>query len=112
MIRITSLVTNRLRQKGYIVTVCHDTEGAERYLETERPDLIVLDILLPGENGFEFCRRIRKRENLDQIPIILVSIKSELEDKLAGFATGADDYIAKPFLRKNYRRVSIRSSRE
>jgi len=94
---ITKLVQERLEQEGLAVAVCHNTVEAEKHLQVEQPDLILLDILMPGENGIEFCRRIRSKESHRIIPIIFFTVKGELQDKLVGFATGADDYLAKPF---------------
>jgi two-component system cell cycle response regulator len=86
-----------LEQNGYRVTVCYDTYVAEELLQTEQPDLIVLDILFPCGDGIEFCRRIRSNPQWGIVPVIFLSVKGELQDKLAGFSTGADDYLCKPF---------------
>lgn len=94
---ITDLVKSRLEQEGFDVTVCQNTLQAEQSLRLQKPDLILLDILMPGENGIDFCRRIRSTESHHIIPIIFFTVKGELQDKLLGFATGADDYLAKPF---------------
>ncbi|MBP2651317.1 MAG: response regulator receiver modulated diguanylate cyclase [Firmicutes bacterium] len=94
---ITKLVQERLTQEGFVITVCHNSLEAENHLQMEHPDLILLDILMPGENGIEFCCRIRSKEFQQIIPIIFFTVKGELQDKLVGFATGADDYLAKPF---------------
>lgn len=94
---ITELVKSRLEQEGFVVTVCQNTLQAEQCLRLQQPNLILLDILMPGENGIDFCRRIRSQESQNIIPIIFFTVKGELQDKLLGFATGADDYLAKPF---------------
>jgi two-component system cell cycle response regulator len=94
---ITALVQEYLEQNGYRVTVCYDTYVAEELLQTEQPDLIVLDILFPCGDGIEFCRRIRSNPQWGIVPVIFLSVKGELQDKLAGFSTGADDYLCKPF---------------
>ena len=94
---VTKLVKERLAREGFCVTICHDTIEADQFLLTTQPDIILLDIMLPGENGIDFCRRFRSSSTNEIIPIIFFTVKSELQDKLAGFANGADDYLAKPF---------------
>jgi len=93
---ITDLLEKSLVKEGFAVTTCHNTLEAEKYLEREQPDLIILDIILPSLDGIEFCRRIRSNSRWKLVPIIFLTIKSKLQDKLAGFATGADDYLCKP----------------
>ncbi|MFZ5944745.1 MAG: diguanylate cyclase [Bacillota bacterium] len=93
---ITDLLEKSLVREGFAVIICHNTLEAEDYLEREQPDLIVLDIILPALNGIEFCRRIRSNSRFKLVPIIFLTVKSKLQDKLAGFATGADDYLCKP----------------
>jgi two-component system cell cycle response regulator len=94
---VTGLLKANLEQNGFQVTVCHDTFVAEELLAVEQPDLIVLDILFPCGDGIDFCRRIRSNPQWAIVPVIFLSVKSELQDKLAGFSTGADDYLCKPF---------------
>jgi two-component system cell cycle response regulator len=94
---VTGLLKENLEQNGYRVTVCHDTYVAEELLSVEQPDLIVLDIMFPCGDGIEFCRRIRSNPQWAIVPVIFLSVKGELQDKLAGFSTGADDYLCKPF---------------
>lgn len=93
---ITCMVKDHLEKEGFKVFVCNNTNLAESFLAYEQPDLIILDILLPTENGIEFCKRIRTNPHYQLVPIIFFSIKNDLVDKLAGFATGADDYLCKP----------------
>lgn len=94
---ITELVRKNLEEKGYNVTVCRDYANAEEKMSTFQPDLIVLDIIFPDGDGIEFCRKIRSDPHWQIVPIIFLTVKSKLQDKLAGFATGADDYLCKPF---------------
>jgi two-component system cell cycle response regulator len=94
---ITELLREYLIQNGFRVTVCRDTMAAEERLTVEQPDLIVLDILFPSGDGIEFCRRIRSSPQWTLVPVVFLTVKSELQDKLAGFSTGADDYLCKPF---------------
>lgn len=76
---------------------CYACDGWEvlPVLERERPDLLILDVMLPGKNGFDLCREIRGREY--PLPIIFLSAKSDIVDKSVGYQMGGDDYVAKPF---------------
>lgn len=95
---VTSFIKNSLELKGYDVNVYHDIYQAEENLYIYTPDLIVLDIIMSTEeDGIIFCRKIRSDYNCKLVPIIFLSNKNELKDKLEGFATGADDYLCKPF---------------
>lgn len=84
-----------LKFHDFLVCSAGDGPAGLKMLKEENPDLVILDIMLPGLNGFETCRYIR--ENTQQIPIIILSAKSEESDKLLGFELGADDYVTKPF---------------
>lgn len=86
---------DNLELKGYQVTHCHSGNTAKECIETGRFDLCLLDIMLPGLDGFGLARLIRQRD--ENIPILFISAKSMKEDKLRGFRTGADDYITKPY---------------
>jgi two-component system cell cycle response regulator len=94
---ITELLRENLTHNGFKVTVCQDTAAAEGRMAVEQPDLIVLDILFPSGDGIDFCRRIRSNPQWAIVPVIFLTVKGELQDKLAGFSTGADDYLCKPF---------------
>lgn len=95
---VTGLVKEGLEEEGFKVAIANNTIEAEKYLELEQPDLIVLDIIMPlGEDGIEFCLKIRASQDLQVVPIIFLTKKVKLKDKLEGFATGADDYLCKPF---------------
>lgn len=83
-----------LEASGYETVSVKDVEGARRELEKGSFDLILLDVMLPGKNGYEICSDIR--ESVD-IPILMVTARTETADKIKGFKSGADDYIAKPF---------------
>lgn len=74
-----------------------NTKLATQQLYERRPDLILLDWMLPGQNGIDFIKWIRKQENLKNIPIIMLTARAEDENKIKGLTTGADDYITKPF---------------
>lgn len=81
---------------GYEVVVALDGPEALRKVEEKPPDLIILDIMLPGMNGFEVCQRLRRMPSGEHIPIIMLSALGRVEDKLTGFSAGADDYLVKP----------------
>lgn len=83
-----------LSHEGYETVIAKDGRAALEQFENEKPDLILLDIMLPELNGIEVLRRIRKTS---QVPVILVTAKGETYDKVNGLNTGSDDYISKPF---------------
>ena len=83
-----------LENDGYEVAAAYDGEEAVELAKTGNFDLIILDLMLPGIDGFEICRRIREKKN---IPVLMVSAKKEDIDKIRGLGMGADDYITKPF---------------
>jgi two-component system alkaline phosphatase synthesis response regulator PhoP len=80
---------------GYMTEVCDDGLVADEILQQENFDLIVLDIMLPGIDGFELCQRLRKRD--DRTPILFLTARRQPEDRIHGLDIGGDDYIAKPF---------------
>ncbi|PKQ28670.1 MAG: hypothetical protein CVT63_01430 [Candidatus Anoxymicrobium japonicum] len=92
--KIVKMVKNTLENEGYVVLEASDGEAALELFREERPDLVVLDILMPRMDGFEFCRRVRQTS---RTPIIILSAKLEEDDKLEGLGLGADDYMTKPF---------------
>lgn len=91
---ISELVSLYLAKEGYDCHMVRDGESAIREQAAYQPDLILLDIMLPGMDGYEVCSEIRKSSN---IPIIMLSAKGESFDKVHGLKMGADDYLAKPF---------------
>ena len=92
--QICDLLKKYLETDGYSVILCHDGEEAVVKSNALRPDIVLLDIMLPGIDGWQVCREIRKKSN---VPIIMVSAKGETIDKVIGLELGADDYIVKPF---------------
>lgn len=91
---IAELVASRLRSEGFDTEICDNgLSGVERCLEL-RPDLVVLDLMLPGLDGIEVCRRIQQHR---RTPVVMVTAKDEETDTLVGLGVGADDYITKPF---------------
>jgi DNA-binding response OmpR family regulator len=91
---IRRLVGDLLRQDGYGVEAVEDAKAMDGVLQRLRPDLIVLDLMLPGEDGLAVCRRLRVH---DAIPILMLTAKSDEIDRVVGLEMGADDYLAKPF---------------
>ncbi|AFQ43124.1 response regulator transcription factor [Desulfosporosinus meridiei] len=92
--RIHTIVEHLVQKEGYDFSYAADGEKALQMFALEKPDLIILDVMLPEIDGFEVCRRIRQISN---VPIILLSAKGDIVDKSVGFNMGADDYITKPF---------------
>lgn len=91
---IASLVATLLSQEGMTVTTCTSGEEALEAFHANTFDLAILDIMMPGIDGFELCRKLRETSS---IPIIFLSAKDEETDKVIGFMLGADDYVSKPF---------------
>jgi len=92
--RIRGLLQKFLIRHGFLVTAARDAAHADRILSGLDFDLVVLDVMMPGEDGISFCRRLRDSRDL---PILLLTAKGETEDRIAGLEAGADDYLAKPF---------------
>jgi DNA-binding response OmpR family regulator len=91
---VAEVVERYLRRDGHDVQVVHDGYAAVEAFERFRPDLIVLDLMLPGIDGLEVCRRVQAQA---QTPVIMLTARGEEIDKLLGLGIGADDYITKPF---------------
>jgi two-component system, OmpR family, response regulator MprA len=92
--RIRDLLKRQLTYEGYLVDLAGDSREAFLRVAENPPDLVVLDWMLPGMDGLEICRRIRQT---DDIPILMLTAKGTLEDKVDGLDSGADDYLVKPF---------------
>jgi DNA-binding response OmpR family regulator len=94
---ILQLLEFNLRQAGFEVVTAADGEGALEVAERELPDLIVLDLMLPGIDGNEVCRELHRRAETRHIPVVMLTAKGEEIDRVVGFELGADDYVTKPF---------------
>ena len=92
--RLRELLRKYLAEQGFRVTVAADAGDARRKLDGIVFDLIVMDIMMPGENGLELTRALRQN---DDVPVLLLTAMSEPDDRIAGLETGADDYLVKPF---------------
>jgi len=94
---IQELLRFNLEKEGYLVRVAKDGKEALDRVAKEQPDLIVLDLMLPGMDGLEVCKRLKLTPSFQQIPIIMLTAKGEVIDKVLGLELGADDYMTKPF---------------
>jgi len=92
---ISKLIEFNLKLAGYEVCCVHDGEAVFSMLTTFRPDLIILDLMLPKMNGIEVCRKLREQKNA--VPIIILTALNDTSDKIQGLDNGADDYMTKPF---------------
>ncbi len=88
------LVSFTLARAGFVVLTANSGEEALAKVDSEAPDLVVLDVMLPGIDGFEVCKELRRRST---IPIVLLTARDDEIDRVVGFEIGADDYVAKPF---------------
>jgi two-component system, OmpR family, alkaline phosphatase synthesis response regulator PhoP len=95
--QIVRLVQSYLEQAGYAVLTAADGATALRTIRTERPDLVVLDLMLPDQDGWSITRTVRADASQAALPIIMLTARIEDTDKIVGLEIGADDYIAKPF---------------
>jgi two-component system, OmpR family, alkaline phosphatase synthesis response regulator PhoP len=94
---IVDLVAYNFEKEGYEVLKAYDGEGAIRVARSEKPDMIVLDLMLPGIQGLEVCKEIRRNADTAGIPVIMLTARGEELDKVIGLEVGADDYVTKPF---------------
>jgi two-component system phosphate regulon response regulator PhoB len=94
---LAQLLKYNLEKEGYRVSLARDGEEALMVAEESRPDLVVLDWMLPKVTGIEVCRRIRSRTQVRNTPIVMITARGEESDRTRGLDTGADDYIVKPF---------------
>ncbi|HLV82045.1 MAG TPA: response regulator, partial [Chthonomonadaceae bacterium] len=91
---IVDAVVYNLRKEGYQTLTAGDAEQCLSLARAERPDLILLDVMLPSASGFDVCRSLRKQSD---VPIIMLTARAEETDRVVGLEIGADDYITKPF---------------
>jgi len=99
------LLKKRLRFEGYDTAEAYDGEEGLKLVAEYNPDLIILDVLMPKLDGYEVCQRLKSDENTKYIPVLMLTAKSEVADKVKGLDIGADHYLAKPF---NYKELSAR----
>src|SRR6266851_6296427 len=94
---LTEVLSYNLQREGYETIVAHDGQEGLRKAQTLLPDLILLDLMLPGLGGLDVCRELRAGERTRDIPIVMLTAKAEETDQVVGFKMGADDYVTKPF---------------
>ncbi|MBI5150689.1 MAG: response regulator transcription factor [Candidatus Omnitrophica bacterium] len=94
-VNIATGLEDNLKMEGFRPVLAHDGEEALKKVKAERPDLIILDIMLPKLSGLEVCRRLKEQGN--KTPVIILSAMGQESDKVAGLELGADDYVTKPF---------------
>ncbi len=94
---LAELLAFNLEREGYAVTAVHDGKRALELAGAEPPDLILLDLMLPGLLGTEVCKALRKDRRTARIPVVMITAKGDEIDRVVGFEVGADDYILKPF---------------
>lgn len=91
------IVKNALQSRGYnVITAANGEEGIEK-AHKEHPQLVVLDIILPGKNGYQVCRDLKSSPDTKDVPVIMLTSKSQESDRFWGLKQGADDYLNKPF---------------
>ncbi|HBG16939.1 MAG TPA: DNA-binding response regulator, partial [Firmicutes bacterium] len=96
-LNIIELVAYNLEKEGWLVSKAQTGEEGLEKIEEEHPDIILLDLMLPGIDGMEICRRTRQNKLTKDIPIIILTAKAEEADRVLGLESGADDYVTKPF---------------
>lgn len=94
---VVRLMRGYLEQAGYLVQVAYDGDAAWHMLRQERPDLLLLDLILPGKNGYEITRLVRSDPTLARLPIVMLTARVDDTDKIVGLEIGADDYVTKPY---------------
>src|SRR5205807_336124 len=94
---LTDVLSYNLEREGYETIVSHDGAEGLRKAQTLLPDLVILDLMLPGLPGLEVCRELRAGERTREVPIIILTARAEETDQVVGFSLGADDYVTKPF---------------
>jgi len=110
---LASLIEYNLARHGYEAHILNGSKGTLKLLEQARPDLIVLDVMLPDADGFELCRQIRQSPVLKRIPVVFLTARSDEVDRVLGLEIGGDDYMTKPFSpRELIARVKARLRRE
>jgi len=94
---LVDVVSYNLQREGYLVLTAQRGDEGLNLIRSERPDLVLLDLMLPGMDGLSICRQMKSDDSLREIPIIIASAKGEESDVVIGLEMGADDYLAKPF---------------
>jgi len=93
--KVASFITKGLEEQGYNVKTAADGASAQRLLQQEQFDLLIMDVMLPDTNGIDLCRAVRQKDTLT--PILMLTALNQVHDKVSGLKAGADDYLVKPF---------------
>lgn len=102
---IREILQINLESLGYKVILAEDGQRAMQRIDTDHPDLMIVDVMMPGVNGFQICRRIKSDPKTEKVPVILLTARSQEEDVFWGKDCGADEYITKPFSTKELERT-------
>jgi two-component system phosphate regulon response regulator PhoB len=94
---ISQLLAYNLAKEGFVVATSADGDEAMLSVDENRPDLVLMDWMLPNTSGIELCRQLRTRNDTRDIPVIMLTARGEEEDRVRGLDVGADDYVTKPF---------------
>lgn len=104
--QIHTVLIKLLKSEGYIVESAYNAEEAFQQIEKRKPDLVILDVMMPRVSGIDVCNQIKENPETRDILVLMLSARDQQNDRLAGFAQGADDYVSKPFhLRSLVRKV-------
>jgi DNA-binding response OmpR family regulator len=93
---MVGLIQDALTREGFVVRTAHDGAACLRSVAAERPDLIILDVIMPGMDGFEVLRRLREQHETQDIPVIILTVRKDQGDLLTGYMAGANLYMNKP----------------
>jgi two-component system alkaline phosphatase synthesis response regulator PhoP len=93
-VKITKLLKSYFDKEGFVTYLAHEGSNAVQAIRDKSPDIVILDLMLPGLDGWEICRRLRKESD---VPIVMLTARDEETDRVIGLEMGADDYVAKPF---------------
>ncbi len=94
---VTKFLSAVFRDEGFEVSIAEDGEKALKVIKEAKPDLVILDLVMPYHDGFEICQKIKAAGETANVPVIILSMKEREQDALRAFEVGADDYIRKPF---------------
>ncbi len=94
---IARVIKFKLEQEGYLVIAANDGQSGLQKIKEEKPDLILLDVMMPGLSGYEVCQKIKEDAELAGIPVVILTAKGQERDREQGLTMGASDYITKPF---------------
>jgi two-component system phosphate regulon response regulator PhoB len=94
---LASLLEYNLQRQGLLTRIISSSKGALEQLESWRPDLVILDVMLPDGDGFDLCRRMRKISSIGRTPVVFLTARSDEVDRVLGLEIGGDDYVTKPF---------------